>query len=305
MRKGIVMLAPVIVFGYKRKETLEQTLNALNDNEAAEQSELFIYLDGPKRAVDAENVQNVRNLVKEYAETSRFASVTIHASDQNKGLANSIISGVTQVLETHDRVIVLEDDLVTSSDFLRYMNSALQYYEKENTIGAISGFSVPINRRNDQHVVFKAQTGNSCGWATWKPVWLETDWKATTYKTTMLNSEKRKKFEKQQYGIARMLDRQLAGELDSWAVRWDYSLFERGLKTVYPYISKVRNIGWGEGATNTNGEYDVRCSIVAQASEFAWYPADELRDCTGELYKALKPTVYERMRSLVTTWKQK
>lgn len=303
MRKGSDMLAPVVVFGYNRSETLSQTLNALNQNGLAEQSELIIYLDGPKRDTDVYKVQKVKAVADEYAKDCRFASVSIHISDSNKGLANSIIGGVTQVLETHDNVIVLEDDLITSSDFLKYMNDALQYYENDDSIGAISGFSVPIDKGNDHNAIFKAQTGNSYGWATWKSVWMVTDWKVVNYQSTMINSDKRNRFERQQYGITRMLDRQMAGEIDSWAVRWDYSLFERDMKTIYPYISKVKNIGWGNDSTNTKGSYDARSAVKAKTSEILLSPSAELIDCTRILYRALKPTLFERMRYLITTWK--
>ena len=116
------MLSPVVVFAYNRPHHLQSTMDALNDNKLAGESELFVFVDGAKNEQDREKVEETRKVLRDFEAKSRFKSVEITASDKNKGLANSVISGVTKVLEKYESVIVLEDDLVVSTDFLQYMN---------------------------------------------------------------------------------------------------------------------------------------------------------------------------------------
>src|ERR1700681_1678952 len=116
------MLAPVALFTYKRPEHTKATLDALVRNTLAAQTQLFVFSDGPKNESDSAAVESVRKLVRK---TSGFASVTLIERRENMGLARSIIVGATELLDRHESIIVLEDDLVTSRNFLSYMNNAL------------------------------------------------------------------------------------------------------------------------------------------------------------------------------------
>ena len=111
--------SPIVLFVYKRPCETEKVLEALAANEVATQSELIVYADGPKNEDEKEQCEAVRQLIRN---CTGFAKVTLHAAEKNRGLANSVISGVTETLEKYDRVIVLEDDLVTSKYFLRFLN---------------------------------------------------------------------------------------------------------------------------------------------------------------------------------------
>lgn len=248
------MLSPVVVFAYNRPHHLQSTLDALNDNKLAGESELFVFVDGAKNEQDREKVEETRKVLRDFEAKSRFKSVEITASDRNKGLANSVISGVTKVLEKQESVIVLEDDLVVSTDFLQYMNDCLAYYRDDERIGAISGytpeFETPSTYRHD---LFLSKRGNSWGWATWRNVWEKTDWEVSDFDTFMKNRKSRKQFAATQYRAVEMLREQMEGKIDSWAIRWDYSFFVRGLYTLYPIRTKVVNIGLdGSGTHRVN-----------------------------------------------------
>src|SRR5699024_3409085 len=100
----------------------------------------------------------------------------------NKGLANSVISGVTKVIDKFGKVIVIEDDLISSTDFLSYMNNALEFYEMNKSIWSISGYNIPIDiPSNYKHDVYLSYRGCSWGWATWKNRWNQTDWSVKDY----------------------------------------------------------------------------------------------------------------------------
>ena len=298
-------MAPVLVFGYKREDTLKQTLEALNKNNSACKTDLFIFIDGPRDNSDIEKVEKVQKLVDDFCANNSFKSVTVEQSINNKGLAVSIINGVSKIIDNYESVIVVEDDLVTSEDFIDYMNSALDYYRDDDDVGAISGFSLKLDKKSDNNDLYIAQTGNSWGWATWKNIWVKTDWEVTSYFDTMLSGSKRNRFEMQQYGIAKMLDMQMEGKIDSWAVRWDYSFFERKLKTIYPYDSKVRNIGFGIDATNTLNSIDKRNDVVELKKNISFKPSYELADRTSDLFKGSKPSIYERLVYMMAKWRKK
>jgi GT2 family glycosyltransferase len=191
----------------------------------------------------------VREIIDAYAVKSSCGKVVIHKAERNLGLARSVIQGVTGLVNDCGRVIVLEDDLVLAPDCISFMDRALDYYEGESLIGAVSGYSLPIRMpKGYNHDVYLSRTGNSWGWGTWASVWNAVDWDVSDYDEFKNDDELRSGFDKVQTGITRMLDDQMAGRIDSWAVRWDYHFFRNGLVTLYPVHSKVGNEGFdGDG----------------------------------------------------------
>ena len=240
------MNAPVLIFVYNRPEHTERLLQSLNACYGADEHDLYIFSDAPKNNAAETKVQMVRKLIKEYSLESSFHKIEIIQSNVNKGLANSIIDGVSKIINQYGTAIVLEDDLIVSNDFLLYMQDALKYYADEQHVGAISGYSVNIGKKRKKigSNVYKSRTGNSWGWATWVDRWKLADWKVKDYEKFCIDRKARKNFERQQCGIVEMLDRQMRGEIDSWAVRWDYMFFRKGLWTIYPPQTKVANNGF-------------------------------------------------------------
>lgn len=245
------MTAPIAFFAYNRPERTQEALGALNNNYMADCSDLFIFSDAPKTDKERVNVENVRKIISEFSGKSKFRSLEIIEANTNKGLAKSIIEGVSDIIDKNNRIIVLEDDLITEKDFLCYMNMALDFYEDDDSIGAISGYSLPLKcLKHYNEDVYVSGTGNSWGWATWGDIWKETDWKVNDYADFKINKKERRKFDKRQYGISRLLDLQMEGKIDSWAVRWDYSFYRRALYTLYPTVSKLRNNGFDNDGTH-------------------------------------------------------
>ena len=159
------MLAPIALFCYRRLDVLTQTVEALKNNILAKDSELIIFSDGYKNEDDKVGVENVREYLKTI---DGFKSVKISEALQNKGLANSIIEGVTNVVDEYGKIIVVEDDILTSPYFLNYMNDALEMYENDDNVASISGYTYPI-KTNEQSFFIKG--ANCWGWATWKRSW--------------------------------------------------------------------------------------------------------------------------------------
>lgn len=255
-----IAYAPILLFAYKRKDTLQQTVTALQQNELAQQSDLYIFSDAAKTVKDEPLIRVVRDYLKTI---KGFKRVRIFEASTNKGLANSIIDGVTSVIKDRGQVIVLEDDLITSSNFLLYMNQSLDYYKDNPQIFSISGFSFIINGLAEQDVYF-TQRASSWSWATWANRWEDIDWDVKDYQSFRTDVQLRKAFNRMGSDMAGMLDRQMAGKLDSWAIRWCFHQFKKRLFTVYPAFSKVRNIGFEKGATNTRdipNRYETKLDV--------------------------------------------
>lgn len=282
------MLAPVTMFVYNRPVHMEKALAALNRNRLADKTELYIFSDGAKSEKDQQRVSEVRSLLSIFQKNNSFKSVHIVEAEANKGLAVSVIEGVSSVIDKYGKIIVLEDDLITSSDFLLFMNECLDYFEKDGQIGAISGYSLPLEGlKGYDKDIYALRTGNSWGWATWKRVWKDADWEVSGYERFRKNAKERRLFDRQQAGISDMLDLQMQGKIDSWAVRWDFYFFTNHLLTVYPKISKVNNIGFDENGTHCRAEDEADFQVEARPERWKLLPLEldeRLSEEAGNFY---------------------
>ncbi|TDE08415.1 glycosyltransferase [Dyadobacter psychrotolerans] len=242
-------LAPVLLFVYNRLDTLKQTVATLQLNVLAPESELFIFSDAAKHEKDRIVVGQIRDYIKTI---DGFRRISVCEAQSNKGLAKSIINGVNQVLKEHDQVIVLEDDLLTTPNFLTFMNKSLERYKYDNKVFSISGYSFDLGEIDGEEN-YLLNRGWSWGWATWSNRWNTVDWLVSDYHSFAADAQARRNFARGGSDLNKMLDNQLNGKLDSWAIRWFYHQFRTGGLTLYPVKSKVYNIGFGERATHTTG----------------------------------------------------
>ena len=179
------MLAPICLFTYNRLSETQQTVEALKKNFLASKSDLFVFSDGPKNAGAKLKVEDVREYLRSI---NGFKSVTIFESEENKGLAKSIISGVTQIIKKEGKVIVLEDDLITTPNFLDFMNQALDSFEYNDKVFSISGYTLnlPSLSQHNKDYYF-AHRASSWGWATWTNRWESVDWQVRGWQNTLIN----------------------------------------------------------------------------------------------------------------------
>jgi hypothetical protein len=244
--------APIALFVYNRPWHTRQTVESLQKNESAEQSDLFIFSDAPKNPEASSAVQEVREYIRGIG---GFKSVTIIEREENLGLANSIIDGVTRLCNDYGRVIVLEDDLVVSPYFLGYMNEALEQYQNDDRVMQISAHMFPVNITSETDAVFLPMT-TSWGWATWKRSWQRFDRAATGYEEIRRNAALLKQFNLGgSYKYSGMMERQLRGEIDSWAVRWHLSVFLQSGLTLFPIRTLVKNMGFDGSGTHCKASY--------------------------------------------------
>lgn len=242
-------LAPIVLFTFNRLDHTKKTIDALKENILAKESELFIFSDGARNSEEYIKVKSVRKYLKSI---DGFKKINIIEAEKNRGLAKSVISGVTDIINKYGKVIVLEDDLVTSKYFLKYMNEALNIFKEREDIWSISGYGPNINIPTDyKDDIYITKRGSSWGWATWKDRWELVDWKVSDYNIFKSNREMIQEFNLSGKDLAPMLDDQIDGRIDSWAIRWVYSQFRNNMYTVYPIKSLVKNIGNDLSGTHT------------------------------------------------------
>lgn len=238
--------APIALFVFNRPNHTRKTLEALQNNDFAEFSDLFIFSDGYKCDADQYHVLKVREYIKT---VSGFNKVTIIERDNNLGLAKSVITGVTEVVNEYGRVIVLEDDLVSCRHFLKFMNDALELFQFEERVVSINGYTFPMRAVLPETYLIKY--AGCWGWATWKRGWdlfehdgqillNELQARNLTYRFDVFGS----------YPFTKMLENQIKGLNDSWAIRWQASTFLMDKLSLFPGQSLVMNIGMDNSGTH-------------------------------------------------------
>lgn len=263
----MIMLAPVVLFVYNRLDHTTRVLETLAKNTLAKDTELYVFSDAAKSENGLEKVNAVREYIRRMDWHENFRNVTIVEAEKNKGLAKSVIGGVSEIIEKYGKVIVIEDDLVLSPYFLSYMNDALDYYEEDEKIWAISGYSFPMRSlKNYDHDIFYSYRGCSWGWATWKDRWSTVDWNVNDYAELLNNTERQKLFNRGGNDLVNMLRLQMEGKIDSWAIRWVYAQSKQDMYTVYPKYSYLGN-GGCDGSGTHSGNNDSYYTDIKQSKE--------------------------------------
>jgi len=238
------MLAPIVLFVYNRPEHTKKTLESLMANDLADQSELFIYADGPKAGSSEDQLRRIKETRAVIREKNWCGKVDIIEREKNMGLANSIIIGVTEVINKSGKIIVLEDDLLLSKNFLKYMNDSLNIFENNEIVMQIAGRMFPVNTPEEFDAYFLSFT-SSTGWATWKRVWDKFDKLSSEVKFLDKDKNLRKKFDLNgSYPYYKMLKKQLKGKVDSWAIRFYLNVFIKKGLVLFPRKSLVYHIGY-------------------------------------------------------------
>ena len=232
--------APIALFLYHRPQHTARCLASLAANPEFLDSPLYLFCDGPKGASDAQAVDEVRRI----ARALQHPRKVVFESSTNRGLAASVIAGVTQVVEQHGRVVVVEDDLLLAPTFLAFMNHSLHHYANDARVMQVSGHMYPIDPGSLDDAVFLPMA-SSWGWATWARAWSRFDPGMQDFQTLQAQPGLRRQFDVDgAYPYFSILKRQRAGKADSWFIRWYLSLFMAGGMTLYPRHSLVRNEGF-------------------------------------------------------------
>ena len=284
-------LAPIALFVYNRPEHTRRTISYLQKNLLAEESRLFIFSDGPATDADKAKVDEVRQLAKE---VTGFKSVKVIARKENLGLANSIISGVTKLVNEYDKVIVFEDDLLSSPYTLQYFNEALKRYADEDKVMHIGAYMYDLKEK-DLPETFFYRAATSWGWATWARAWkyFEPDIDKLTEQFSKpgilrFSIEGTMNFWKQMREFK-------AGKNNSWAIRWYASIFLKDGLTLNPTQSLINNIGHDGSGTHSNAETTYQVQIAR--TPITKFP--EVIKENPEVYQVIKHFLKNRKGNLL------
>jgi len=298
-------LAPIVLFVYNRPWHTLQTLEALAANELADQSTLYIFCDGPKENANTEDLNKIEEVRKVIKQKKWCHEVHFIERQTNKGLANSVIDGVTEIVNQYGRIIVLEDDLVTAKGFLKFMNEALEVYEKSCHVFSVTGFTFPLNTKEVCCFLSPLAT-SSWGWATWSAKWKAFDKEISLKSQIQEHHEMRLRFNFGFSDYASMLDNS-----NSWAIRWYYSVFIRNGLGIFPSKSLVKNIGFDGSGVHYNKPVDVKADLLTTqyipieytqilnmdlvSQQLAYFKKDSLNISKKSFYKKILLKIINRM----------
>jgi hypothetical protein len=250
--------APIALFVYNRPLHTRQTVEALQKNSLSSDSDLIIFSDAPKSTAQTEAVLEVRKYIHQI---EGFKSVTIIERETNLGLARSIIDGVTRLCDEYGRVIVMEDDLVTSPYFLEFMNTALEIYRDEEKVMHISGYMFPIDN-TDLPETFFLRTASCWGWATWNRAWRHFEKNPKQMLSEFSESAIRRFNMDGSNNFRAQVEQNASGLIDTWAIFWYASIFSNDGLCLHPKFSMVNNIGHDDTGEHC-GKTDVYLTALA------------------------------------------
>lgn len=252
-------LSPIVLFAYNRLDKLINTIEKLKANKLADRSDLFVFSDGSKNDMDFESVNSVRHYLKSI---SGFKTVKIIYRKSNIGLASNVIDGVSEIVDKYGKIIVLEDDILTSEDFLLYMNKALKKYSDDTRVMAVSGYVSPFNNRELPDCYFM-QYFDCWGWATWKDRWekYQKNPKELVAKTNLKEIRKINFYGSAPDMWNQVLDN-YRGRNNTWAIFFHIMVCKYDGFVLFPKYSLCKNIGLDGTGTNCDSSKDFDTETI-------------------------------------------
>jgi acetyltransferase-like isoleucine patch superfamily enzyme len=289
-------LSPIVLFAYNRPTHIQRTLDALSANPEALESKLYIYCDGPKSKMTDGDLKKINQVVDIAKGEKRFKTVEVRVGVKNKGLANSIIGGVTEIVEKYGRVIVLEDDIETSSGFLEYMNNALTLYENNDDVMHVSGYMFPNKHALPETFFFNVPL--CWGWATWSK-----SWKYFNHDSVYLWNQLKSKnlFNSiDKFGrdyLSSQLADNISGKLNTWFIKWHVSVLLQNGYTLYPNKSLVENFGFDNTGVHNGVETEFKHDDLAshiKVESIDLVESNKAEQIVKDFYKAVKEKPIEK-----------
>ena len=294
-------LKPIAFFCFNRADKTKLVLDALAQNDLAKDSEIFIFCDGPRNIKDLPQIEEVHQVIEKI---SGFKKIHITKRKINHGSQFSIIYGINSVLETHDSVIVVEDDILTAKNFLSFTNQALNFYENEKNIWCVSGFNYPKNiikfpRNYHEDVFFVRGKNSSWGWGTWKDRWQKIDFEIKDYAEFVKNKKQVVAFNRAGGNMADMLRMQKQGRINAWDIQMSYAMFKNDGYTLHSLRPLTKNIGFDASGTHTVSDLDLTSFEFENFADFKFKKLEEIPNNSAAEEAYLK---FHRDGCFLTRW---
>lgn len=272
--------APIAFFCFNRPDKTKLALAALAENDLANESEIFIFCDGPRNIKDLEKIYEVHKVIDSI---SGFKKKTIIKRELNYGCQSSIISGINYIFEHNKSIIVVEDDIITAKNFLKFSNEALNFYHDEQSVWCVSGFNYPKNilkypKSFKEDIFFVKARSSSWGWATWKDRWQKIDFEIKDFDEFSRNKKLIKSFNQAGANLFDILRMQKQGRISAWDIQMCYAMFKNNGYTVHTLKPITKNIGFDEGATHTSEKSDIANFEFDAVSEIKLKKIEEIKN---------------------------
>ena len=305
----IESLAPIVIFSYNRPDHLRRTLDALAKNDLADQSVLYIFCDGAKADASDEQKKRIAKNREVARSATGFKELHVVEREKNVGLKNNIVGAVTEIVNRYGRIITLEDDVVSSVGFLRFMNDALEVYKDEEKVMHISAYMYPHQTRLPDSFFFSVPYPGG-GWATWKRAWQH-------YND---NTEELYEYWKDKWDVfdvlggdylSIQLKKNLDGTMNTWFVKWHAVLLQKGALTLYPGRSLTNNIGFNDGATHCyeTNKFDVVPTDYVSVNRIPLVVSKKARRVIFDFYqghwynKRRRKALMNRIKNAILFWR--
>lgn len=242
----------VCVFAFNRPDPVKMVLERLSACEDVLNRDVVVYIDGARNGSDEEKIADVINIVKTFQRTS-LKRIEIRCRERNYGCQGNISGAITEVLSSTDRIIVIEDDVLVSKYFLRYMDSALDKYYSDKRIWGVNGHQCPYMKvpRSYRGDVYLSPRNLCTGWGTWRDRWMPVDFEIHDWLQFISSPENADKVLAAGWDIRGLLDRHYEGKLNSWALPCTYYMIKNSMYVIEPRYSLTKNIGFGIESVHT------------------------------------------------------
>lgn len=266
--------APVVIFAFNRHEPLKMVLERLACADGVSERDLIVYIDGPRNESDVRKVNLVLGVIESFRKAS-LPNIEIRRRERNLGCQKNISSAIGEVLSAYGKIIVIEDDVLVSKYFLRYMDDALTLYENDTRIWGVNGHQCPYMRLpiGFKEDVYLSPRNLCTGWGTWKNRWEKVDFLIKDWPQFIAYKENVEKIYAAGWDIKAMLDKHYKGKLNSWALPCTYYMVKHDMYVIEPRYSLTKNVGFGlesvhcgniESVWGHQKYYDYRPCLVAQ-----------------------------------------
>tara|TARA_B100000787_G_scaffold139098_1_gene107971 strand:+ start:279 stop:1181 length:903 start_codon:yes stop_codon:yes gene_type:complete len=249
------MNSPIVIFSYNRPKHLSKLIDTILNNRINKTHKVYFFCDGPKNLSDINKIKNIKEILK----NKKINFSYINYNKKNIGLSKNIIKGITFVLKKHDRCIVLEDDLVLNENCINFMNTMLNKFKKNNTIGSVSAHSYLEEFKNKKKFDFYiSKRHSSWCWGTWSNVWNNINWNEMSYTEHFSHKKNIEKFSDGGKDLNLLLWGNYKKYIDSWAIRFNFYCMNAGLKSVQPRFSMIRNEGRDLSGTHEKFTFKIK-----------------------------------------------
>lgn len=306
--------APVLIFAYNRPAHFSRLIDSLKQCDGIENHNIYIFIDGPKTHSDIPKIQEVKSIANYFL--SYHNSLPLRGGSgrgrevreglQNKGLAQSVISGVTEIINKYGKAIILEDDLILHPQFLNYMDQGLDKFMEDKRILSICGYGLKIRKPKDyKGDIYLARRSSSWGWGTWADRWNEVDWEVKDFEELKNSRKLQRRFKLGGSDMYGMLKGYMEGKNNSWAIRFCYHQFKKEMYSIHPFKSLVQNEGYGEEASNCQQRYSrFRIELPKKGETFSFKTSNPLEfnnkfDIQLRNYHSLPIRIYSRIRKII------